>query len=130
MFAESAAATDSAADESAFAAKAGVLHGKFDRLEHRLNGGPYFAGQAFSLVDAVFGPVFRYFDMFDRIGAFAILSEKPKLMAWRQALAERPSVRTAVTSDYPERLWAFLEARNSYLSRLMAGMRVRRRPDA
>ncbi|MBV8752910.1 MAG: glutathione S-transferase family protein [Hyphomicrobiales bacterium] len=108
-----------APDEAAFAAKAKVLSDKFATLERRLGPGPYFAADKFSLVDAAFGPVFRYFDVFDRIGEFGILAGKPRVRAWRTALAARPSVRAAVASDYEERLWSFLEARKSYLSRLM-----------
>jgi glutathione S-transferase len=109
-----------APDEAAFAAKAKALSGKFETLERRLGDGPYFAGDKFSLVDAAFGPVFRYFDVFDRIGDFGILAGKPRVAAWRKALAARPSVRDAVAADYETRLWAFLEGRKSYLSRLMA----------
>ena len=110
----------SAADERTFAQKTTALIGKFARLEARLGSGPYFDGKQFSLVDVVFGPVFRYFDAFDRIGEFAILAGKPKVASYRAALASRPSVRAAVASDYNGRLWQFLQARNSHLSRLMA----------
>jgi glutathione S-transferase len=116
-----------AADAPAFAAKAAALHDKFARIEHRLGDGPWFDGKTFSLVDAVFGPVFRYFDVFDRIGEFGVLQAKPKVTAWRHALARRPSVRDAVTGDYPARLWTFLEARKSHLSRMVVetGRRAR-----
>ena len=63
-----------------------ALTEKFARLEQRLGDGPYFDGARFSLVDAAFGPAFRYFDAFDRIGDFGILADKPKVDAWRQAL--------------------------------------------
>jgi glutathione S-transferase len=109
-----------AMDEAAFQAKAKQLTGKFARLEQRLGDGPYFDGARFSLVDAVFGPVFRYFDTFDRIADFGMLSDKPRLAAWRHALAQRPSIAQAVKPDYPERLWSFLESRGSRLSALMA----------
>jgi glutathione S-transferase len=109
-----------ARDEAAFAAKAEALSGKFETLERRLGGGPYFTGHKFSLVDAAFGPVFRYFDVFDRIDEFGILIGKSHVAAWREALAARPSVRDAVAPDYEARLWAFLEGRKSHLSRLMA----------
>jgi glutathione S-transferase len=110
----------SAPDEPAFAAKTKALSDKFATLERRLGDGPYFAGDKFSLVDAAFGPVFRYFDVIDRIGAFGILAGKPRVAAWREALAARPSVRDAVAADYEERLWDFLEARKSHLSKRMA----------
>ena len=109
-----------AMDEAAFQAKAKQLTEKFARLEQRLGAGPYFDGARFSLVDAVFGPVFRYFDVFDRIADFGMLADKPRLAAWRRALAQRPSVARAVKADYPERLWAFLQSRDSRLSALMA----------
>jgi glutathione S-transferase len=109
----------SAADEAAFNAKAAALKDKFARLEARLKG-PWFDGGRFSLVDAVFGPVFRYFDAFDRIGAYGILTGLPKVAAWRALLAKRPSVQAAVTPDYPALLWDFYRARGSHLSRLMA----------
>src|SRR6266478_2091250 len=66
-----------------------------------------FDGEKFSLVDAVFGPVFRYFDVFDTIGDFGILADKPKLARWRGALSKRPSVRSAVSADYPALLGDF-----------------------
>ena len=109
-----------ATDDATLQGKATLIAGKFERLEQRLGEGPYFDGARFSLVDAVFGPVFRYFDTFDRIADFGILANKPKLAAWRHALTQRPSIARAVKPDYPERLWRFLEARGSRLSALMA----------
>jgi glutathione S-transferase len=108
-----------APDEAAFAARVKALVGKFAALERRLGQGRYFAGDRFSLVDAAFGPVLRYFDVFDRIDDFGILADKPRVAAWREALAARPSVRGAVAPDYEERLWTFLVGRKSFLSSLM-----------
>ena len=108
-----------AADERALAAIADAMAAKFSRIEGRFVG-PWFDGADFSLVDAAFGPVFRYFDAFDRIGDFGVLAGKPKLAAWRTALAGRPSVVQAVATDYPERLWAFLKKRDGALSRRIA----------
>jgi glutathione S-transferase len=109
-----------APDAAAFEAKAAALSAKFDQIEGRLSVGPYFDGEQFSLVDAVFGPVFRYFDVFDRIGDFNVVATKPRVAAWRSALALRPSIKDAVNNDYEARLWVFLEARKSHLSHLMA----------
>jgi len=110
----------SAPDAGAFETKGAALAEKFSRIEaHLPDDGPYFAGERFCLVDAAFGPVFRYFDAFDRIDDFKILDGKPKIAAWRAALAARASVAGAVDANYDERLWKFLQARDSYLSRLM-----------
>jgi glutathione S-transferase len=107
-----------APDEAAFRAKAAQLEQRFARLEARLVAGPWFDGEDFSLVDAVFGPVFRYFDVFDTIGEFGILAGKPKLARWRNNLAARPSVRGAVGADYPALLVDFLARRQSFISQL------------
>jgi glutathione S-transferase len=109
-----------APDEAAFKARTSQLEARFARLEARVAAAPWFDGENFSLVDAVFAPVFRYFDVFDEIADFGILSGKPKLKRWRNALAARPSVRTAVRSDYPALLRDFLDRRNSWLSGLQA----------
>jgi glutathione S-transferase len=114
------AALYAAPDEATFKAKASQLEQRFARLEARVAATPWFDGEDFSLVDAVFGPVFRYFDVFDEIGDFGILAGKPKLAQWRRALVARPSVRSAVSADYPALLRAFIERRNSWLSRLQA----------
>ena len=59
--------------------------------EARVAAAPWFDGENFSLVDAVFAPVFRYFDVFDEIDrSLGILADKPKLARWRKALAARP----------------------------------------
>jgi glutathione S-transferase len=107
-----------AADATAFDAKAAALKNKFARVEARLKG-PWFDGERFALVDAVFGPVFRYFDAFDRIGAFGILAELPEVAAWRRALASRATVQAGVAPEYPALLWEFFRTRGSHLSRLI-----------
>jgi glutathione S-transferase len=109
-----------APDEVTFKAKTSQLAQRFARLETRVAAEPWFDGESFSLIDAVFGPVFRYFDVFDEIADFGILTEKPKLARWRNSFATRPSVRAAVSADYPARLGEFLDRRNSWLSRLRA----------
>jgi glutathione S-transferase len=89
----------------------------FDKVEEALSDGPFFAGERFSLVDAVFAPVFRYFDAFDRLGVTGMLDGKAKVTRWRSELARRESVRSAVVADFPERLMRFFEARKGVLVR-------------
>lgn len=92
----------------------------FGELEQALAAeGPWFSGAGFSLVDAAFAPVFRYFDAFDRIGDFGILTAKPRVVAWRAALAGRASVIGSVATDFPRRLDDFLRRRERALSTRM-----------
>ncbi|MGV8989460.1 MAG: glutathione S-transferase family protein [Cypionkella sp.] len=110
----------SAADDQALHAKVAALRTKFTRLNGELGEGPYFAGERFTLVDVVFGPVFRYFDTFDRIADFGIFSGLSHVQVWRGALALRASIASAVSTDYPELLERFIQRRGSRLSVLMA----------
>lgn len=100
-------------------AQAIQIRTRLGQLEAELSAGPWFAGVRFSLVDAVFGPVFRYFDAFDSLG-FRFLGGLPKTQAWRESLRLRESVRAAVHPTYPHLLREFLHARNSALSRRIA----------
>ena len=95
-----------------------VLEDKFGRVEEALGDGPWFSGKDFSLVDAAFAPVFRYFDLIDELTGIDFFANTPKVAAWRKALQQRPSVIGAVGSDYPERLLAFFANRKSVIGRL------------
>ena len=109
-----------APDCESFENKRGVLVERFARLERRLVADPWFDGVNFSLVDAVYAPVFRYFDVFDEIADFGILANRPKIARWRAALAQRPSVKDAVAPDYPQRLRSFIGALPSHLGQHLA----------
>lgn len=105
----------SAADEAAYARAAATLRDRFATLEQHVSAGPYFAGERFSLVDAAFAPVFRYFEVFDGASGVELFSGLPKLSAWRAALAARGSVRAAVDAGYHERLRRFVMERGGVL---------------
>lgn len=107
-----------AKDEAAFDRAAAALHARFVRIERELGAGPWFGGERFGLVDAAFGPVFRYLDVFDGFAAGLGLDALPRVRAWRAALAQRPSVRDAVGADYAARLRRFVEAQRGVLGRL------------
>lgn len=117
-----------AKDEVTLKHAAGEIQQKFGQLEAILDVGPYFGGEAFCIVDAVFGPVFRYLDTFDEICDFGFLKDQPRIRAWRKALSGRQSVRDAVSQDYPQRLLAFLRNRNSALSQRISAPELAKFP--
>lgn len=114
----------SASDEEVFDKKTAALRDKFVRLEGQLGAGPHFAGGRLSLVDVVFGPVFRYFDTFDEIGDFGIFTGLTRVRTWRDALARRDSIKSAVTEDYQGLLGEFVKRRRSRLSSIMQTRRL------
>lgn len=109
---------ETAVDAATLHGKLAAVEQKFARLDRDLEAAPWFDGARFSLVDAAFAPVFRYFDVLDRF-LDDLFSGKPRVAAWRAALAARPSVRAAVAPSYAERLTAFIRRQNGELARIM-----------
>jgi glutathione S-transferase len=112
-----------APDARSLDARRDELRARFAQLEGVLDAqGPYFAGPQFCMVDAVFAPVFRYFEVFGALGIGGFFDAMPKVHAWRDALAQRESVRAAVTEDYAQLLTDFLRSRGSEISRRIVAM--------
>lgn len=109
---------ETAADAKTFETKRLMLAEKFARVEDELGEGPFFAGAAFSMVDAIFAPIFRYFDVFDAITDIDFFAALLRVKRWRTELVRRESVKEAVTEDYPQRLRAFLVDHDAYLLKL------------
>lgn len=106
-----------ARDDAAYRTAAQLLRERFTQIEKTLGDEPYFSGNRFSLVDAAFGPVFRYFDVFDAVSGLTLFDALPKTAAWREALAQRPSIRAAVAGDYPALLQQFVIRQGGILGR-------------
>jgi glutathione S-transferase len=104
-----------AKDEAVHAAARDVVLQKLGRVEQVLSDGPYFAGEAFSYVDAVFAPAFRQLDTLETKVQLDLLAGLPKCAAWRAALAARPSVQAAVPGDYADRFLGRLQRMGSHL---------------
>ncbi|SAK86220.1 glutathione S-transferase domain-containing protein [Caballeronia pedi] len=106
-----------ATDAPTYHAQVKALAQRFATVERVLGAGPWFAGGEFGMVDAVFAPIFRYFEVFDELADLHVFADTPKVTAWRDALAARPSVIGAVPADYAQRLRTFLHSRDAYLLR-------------
>jgi len=92
-----------ATDRPTAEAKRATFRDRLQRLEAALATGPYFSGAVFGMVDVVFAPLFRYFDILEPRCSQAIFENLPRVSAWRAALATRQSVVAAVGGDYAER---------------------------
>ena len=79
-------------DPAVFETKRKAVAAKFAQVEKTLGAGPFFAGENFSLVDAVFAPIFRYFDVFDRLADLSVFcryAEGARVAKGAGAAAER-----------------------------------------
>ncbi|MBB1485781.1 glutathione S-transferase family protein [Oceanospirillum sediminis] len=97
--------------------QAGLIQQKFEQLEAEISDGPFFNGQHFSMVDAVFAPVFRYFDLFDQISETDFFASAPRVRQWRNHLSRCESVQHAVAENYTQMLADFVLQRQSELSK-------------
>ena len=88
-------------------------------IEKELSGKSFFSGDRFHLIDAVYGPIFRYFEVFDSFTELNTFAHLPKCQLWRKALSQRKSVQQAVSEDYLALLIQFLINRDSYISQLI-----------
>jgi len=107
-----------AKDKEAAALKVDALRARLATVEAALRNGPYFAGDSFSMVDAVFAPIFRFFDELQDERLTSIFIGMPRIENWRVALRERPSVVSAVSNDYLVHLRAHLSRQGSLFAAL------------
>lgn len=91
-----------ATDQATADSKRALFREQLERVESELNSGPYFSGTEFSMVDAVYAPVFRYFSIINDSVTEVIFEGLPRILEWKAALAKRESVKAAVSADYAE----------------------------
>ena len=94
------------------------LHKAMEHLEAHIKS-PYFYGDNFTLVDAVYGPIFRYFVVLESQGVITPLENHMRVRKWTEQLMQRASVQQAVSSDYAELLIEFIKQRDGYLGRFL-----------
>ncbi len=84
-----------------------ALDGALGRFESELRE-PFFAGDRLGLVDIAVAPAFHRFAAAEAHGAPSSLARFPKVAAWAQRLATRPSTVRAVPDDFVERYLGML----------------------
>ncbi len=105
-----------AKDADTAQAKRSALRAKLERVEDVLGDGPYFAGNDFTMVDAVFAPIFRFFDSLDAEPFGEVFADLPRVAAWRDSLRARPSVAGAVSADFRANFQAHLKRQGALIA--------------
>ena len=106
----------SATDRAGLDAAAGALFDDIDPLERFLEPAPLFRGNAFSLADAAFAPLFLRLEIMHAARPFPRWNDYPKTRAWAKALLELPAVAGSVGPSFREDLAASLRKRGSLLA--------------
>ena len=83
--------------------------------------GPYFAGQQFGMVDAIYAPIFRFIRHLKQLTGIELLSgEIPQVAAWATNLLERPAVKSAVPASFSADYAAFVRRQGGLLGQRLA----------
>ena len=90
-----------------------ILIDRFEVLEDELSSGTYFNGSKFSMIDAVFGPVFRYHRRIAEYKDYGLFDEAKEVKAWGDRLLERPSVISSVPESYRQDMTNYLKTLES-----------------
>lgn len=94
------------------------------RLEEALgkergNDGPYFNGDAFSLVDAAYAPFLQRFMVAEEFLNTGLLNDFPLVKAWGEALLKNESVIKSVAPNFAEEYEGNHRRRETYAGSLM-----------
>lgn len=112
-----------AENKDKFLANGEAIKKKLQRLETELKQqnwqGPFFNGADYCMVDAVYAPVFRYFDVFEKFTDDRLTDSVERVSSWRQQLASRKSTKAVVSASYSDLLIDFVISRQSYLGGIM-----------
>ncbi|MGD8569822.1 MAG: glutathione S-transferase family protein [Gammaproteobacteria bacterium] len=91
-----------ATDADAFDSKMQTVKKEFDWLENKLDNGPYFNGDSFSLVDIAYAPLFMRTALLN-LGDELYPSDRfPKIAAWADKLLSIPVLPKSVVGDFNE----------------------------
>lgn len=103
-------ALTAARDEEALAPVLERVRARLDRLERELGDGPFFLGEAMSLVDVAFVPALqrlRFADeLYPPMGLFN--GQRSRVTRWWQSIEARPSVPGSAPADLRERFHAMI----------------------
>ncbi len=107
-------------DEKRFKQLTAILDEKFDILEEDcLTGGAFFNGDKFSIIDAVYAPIFRYHAKLEQHHEFDFFDDRPQLTLWKDTLLAYDAVVKSVPETYATELDGYLRKSDSIFSSKM-----------
>ncbi|MEJ2397119.1 MAG: glutathione S-transferase N-terminal domain-containing protein [Gammaproteobacteria bacterium] len=109
-----------AADETGFKQARAVLTDRLETVEEILSDGPFFAGEAFGMVDAIYAPLFRIYRLIRAHAGLELIGEDmPGLAAWADRLLAHASVKDAVPDSFEADYLAFLHRQKGPVAQML-----------
>lgn len=109
----------SEADFDAAAAKAPAAFAKLEAALQRQGGGPFFDGAGYSLVDAAYAPALQRHLFLERIRKIGAIDGFPRVKAWAEALAQRPSTHSFPPAEYEAMYRDMVKRRKAWISQFV-----------
>lgn len=86
---------------------------RFEVLEDEISNGAFFNGEDFSMIDAVYGPVFRYHQRIAGYKDYGLFEDAPNVKAWGDRLMQRPSIIESVPESYNQDMTDYIKKLDS-----------------
>jgi glutathione S-transferase len=116
---------DSEADYKAAAARVPTAFAKLEQALERQaakhgDAGPLFNGTRYALVDAAYAPFLQRHLFLERIREIGQIGKFPRVKAWADALAQRPSTHSFPPAEYEAMYRDAVKRRNTWISQFVA----------
>jgi len=111
----------SAKDEAAYKKAQQQIFHRLEEVEAHLSANPYFMGEQFGMVDAVYAPIFRFASHLRELtGLELIPADAPRVSVWAANLLARPSVSIAVPGRFRADYIALIRRQHGLLGERLA----------
>ena len=104
-------------DEKKFKHLKNILIDRFEILEDEISDATYFNSDTFSMIDAIYAPLFRYHERIAAYKDYQLFEDAPRVKAWGDRLLQRPSVIQSVPQSYEEDMKNYLRGLDSVFTR-------------
>ena len=114
-------------NEEDFNKAAALVPTAFEKLEKALarqGSGPFFNGARYSLVDAAYAPFLQRHLFLERIRKIGQIDKFPRLKAWAEALAQRPSTHSFPPAEFEAMYRNVVKGRNKWISQFVDGSKA------
>ncbi len=115
---------DSKEDYDKAVARVPVAFEKLEAVLERQGGDPFFNGTRYSLVDAAYAPFLQRHLFLERIRKIGHIDRFPRVKAWAEAVAMRPSTHSFPPAEYEAMYRDMVKRRNKWMSQFVDGSKA------
>lgn len=96
-----------------------TLIDRFEIIEEEFDSSEYYNGADFSLIDAVYAPIFRYHQEITKYKDYDLFEDAPNVKAWGERLLKRASVINSVPESYQNDMTHYFNSLDSVFGKIV-----------